>query len=111
GANAADNVTEDDAEDGDDLSTTPRPSREDLSTGNDTTGPILHSAQIETKFTASTDDLPIPDRSSSPAEDPSDQLHASQLEYEAALFQESSFARSTFESVPSSIANLGVRPV
>ncbi|CZR66442.1 uncharacterized protein PAC_16343 [Phialocephala subalpina] len=97
-------------------------------TMNDTTTSMAPSAQVDPdarqiKPELSTYDLSTFERSSSPAEDPSDQLRASQIEHEAAMASKaaeagagqvlypSSIVESTPASVPSSIAALEIVPV
>ncbi|KUJ09710.1 uncharacterized protein LY89DRAFT_657169 [Mollisia scopiformis] len=95
-----------------------------LDAGNDTTLSIDPSAQIdpdamEIKYIISTNDISINERSSSPTEDPSEQLRASQLEHEAILASaeaqtsqhQLSNDKHSSESVPSSIAELEIEPV
>lgn len=95
---------------------------------HNTTTSMAHSAQVDPdalqiKPDLSTFDMSTFERSSSPAEDPSDQLRASQIEHEAAMasraaeagadqvLQPLSIVESTQDSVPSSIAALEIVPV
>jgi hypothetical protein len=93
---------------------------------DDTTSLLEPSAQVDPSvmqsyLSTSTNEAPVHDRSSSPVDDPSDQLRASQLEHEAALasakvqdndqgLSQLSNAKSS-GSVPSPIVELAMRPV